>query len=812
MSEEIKHEKLIEEEMKQSFLDYAMTVIVSRALPDVRDGLKPVHRRILYSMFESGYHSNKPFKKSARIVGDVLGRYHPHGDQAVYQAMVRMAQSFSLRYPLINGQGNWGSVDGDSAAAMRYTEAKMNKFSETLLTDINKETVEFKDNFDGSLKEPTVLPCQVPNLLINGSSGIAVGMATNIPPHNLTEVNNAIQAYIKNQDIELEELMQYIKGPDFPTGAQIYDNYGILKAYKTGKGRIIVRAKYHIEEKNKTHIIFDEIPYQTNKANLIEDIANLVKDKVIEEISDIRDESDRQGMRMVITLKKDTNPNVVLNKLFKHSRLQQSYSLNLLALVNNKPKTLGLKEIIKNFFEHRVEIITKRTQYDLKKALERAHILKGLIIALDNIDKAISLIKSSENNNVAKELLTQNFELDEIQAQAILDMKLQRLTSLEQNKLREETQNLLKEIEHLKFILANEIEIHKIINDELEEIKNKFGDDRKTEIIKEDLEDIDSEDLIKSEDQILTISNQGYIKRQAIESYKMQKRGGKGITGAKTKDEDFIEHLFMANTHDYILLFTNFGTVHWLKVFKIPEGSRIAKGRPIINLVPINSKQGERITAFIPIKEFKSDEYIFMATKKGVVKKTQADAFKNPRITGIRAINLDEDDSLINVLITDGTNQILIGTKNGQAVKFNETDIRSTGRSSMGVRGIRLKNNDEVVGIMKANDKDSILTITKKGYGKRTPVEDYRLTNRGGSGVINIKCTSKNGEVINIMPSQDDDQIMLISKNGIIIRMITKNISVIGRSTQGVRLMRLNENDEVISSTKLSPDDEEINS
>lgn len=806
---EIKRERLIEEEMKQSFLDYAMTVIVSRALPDVRDGLKPVHRRILYSMFESGYVSNKPFKKSARIVGDVLGRYHPHGDQAVYQAMVRMAQTFSMRYPLVNGQGNWGSVDGDSAAAMRYTEAKMNKFSESLLTDINKETVDFKDNFDGSLQEPTVLPCQVPNLLINGSSGIAVGMATNIPPHNLTEVCNAIQAYIDNPNIELEELMQYVKGPDFPTGAQIYDNYGILRAYKTGKGKIIVRAKYHIEEKNKTNIIFDEIPYQTNKATLIEDIANLVKDKVIEEISDLRDESDRQGMRIVVTLKKDTNYNVVLNKLFKHSRLQQSYSMNMLALVDNKPKTLGLQEIIHNFFEHRITIVKRRTQYDLTKAKERAHILRGLIVALDNIDKAIALIKSSANNSEAKQHLTANFELDEIQAQAILDMKLQRLTSLEQNKLREETQSIMKQIENLEFILANESEIHKIIKEELEEIKNKFGDDRKTEIIKEEIQDIDSEDLIKSEDQIITISNQGYIKRQPIESYKMQKRGGKGITGAKTKDEDFIEHLFIANTHDYILLFTNQGIVHWLKVFKIPEGSRIAKGKPIINLVPINSKQEEYITAHIPIREFKDDQYLVMATKKGIVKKTQASAFSHPRITGIRAITLDEDDTLINVLQTDGTKQILIGTKNGQAVKFNETDVRPTGRSSMGVRGIKLKGDDIAVGIMKAEKTDTILTITQKGYGKRTSVEDYRLTNRGGTGVINIKCTQKNGEVIRIMPVRDDDQIMLMSKNGIIIRMITKNISVIGRSTQGVRLMRLNENDEVISSAKLSPDEDD---
>ncbi|MBN2881863.1 DNA gyrase subunit A [Candidatus Woesearchaeota archaeon] len=810
MTTEKIQERLIEQEMKQSFLDYAMAVIVSRALPDVRDGLKPVHRRILYSMYESGFLSSKPFKKSARIVGDVLGRYHPHGDAAVYQTMVRMAQDFSLRYTLIQGQGNWGSVDGDSAAAMRYTEARMNKFAEKLLEDIHKETVEFQDNFDASLKEPTVLPCAVPNLLVNGSSGIAVGMATNIPPHNLNEICEGVKAYIDNPEIEVEQLMQYVKGPDFPTSGIIIDNGGLLKAYTTGRGKILVRAKYHFEEKpNKDVIIIDEIPYQTNKANLIEEIAELVKNKVIEEISDLRDESDRDGMRVVIELKRDANKELVVNKLLKHSRLQQTYSLNLLALVKNKPRTLSLKEIVKEFFLHREIVVTKRTEFDLRKAEERAHILVGLIIALNNIDKAIELIKTSPNNTEAKDRLVSNFELDEIQAQAILDMKLQRLTGLEQDKLRSEHNSLQEEIKKLRFILSDINEIHKIIKQELDDIENNFGDPRKTVIEQGDFEDIDNEDLIKKEDQIITISHEGYIKRQPIDAYRMQNRGGKGVTGAKTKEDDFLEHIFIGNTHDYILFFTNFGTVHWLKVYKIPEGSRISKGKPVINLLSLNKEDGEKITAYIPIQEFREDQYLVMATECGIIKKTTLSAFKNPRVTGIKAITLDESDKLINVILTNGSEKLLIASRDGQAVRFNETDVRPTGRSAMGVRGIKLKGKDKVIGMIKAEDTDTILTVTAKGYGKRTQADDYRIINRGGSGVINLKISEKNGQVIDVRSVKDDDQIILISHGGIIIRMATKDISVIGRNTQGVRLMRLDENDQVISTAKITPDDEE---
>ena len=809
MTEERIKERLIEDEMRESFLDYAMAVIVSRALPDVRDGLKPVHRRVLYSMYESGFHSNKPFKKSARIVGEVLGKYHPHGDAAVYQTMVRMAQDFSLRYKLIDGQGNWGSIDGDSAAAMRYTEARMNKFAERLLEDINKDTVDFKDNFDASLKEPEVLPCALPNLLVNGSSGIAVGMATNIPPHNINEVCDAVKAYIDNRSITIKDLLQYIKGPDFPTGAQIYDTFGMIKAYETGKGRVIIRSKYHTEEKNKTSVIIDEIPYQTNKALLIEEIAELVKNKIVEEISDIRDESDRDGMRIVIELKKDANTDIAINKLFKHSNLQQSFSLNLLALVNNKPRTLTLLQLIEEFFKHRVIVIRRRTEYELKKSEERAHIARGLIIALDNIDKAIELIKTSPSNIEAKDRLMKNFELDEIQSQAILDMKLQRLTNLEQGKLRAEMEELLNMIKEYKHILSDETEIHKIIKDELEEIKTKFGDARKTEIMNQNIDGVETEDLIKKEDQIITISHDGYIKRQPIDTYKMQNRGGKGVTGATIKDEDFIEHIFIANTHDHILFFTNFGMVQWLKVYKIPEGSRIAKGKPVINLLPLDKDAGEKITAYIPIKEFSDDHFLLMATENGIVKKTALSAFANPRNGGIRAITLDENDKLINVILTDGEKMILLASHDGQAVRFNETDIRPTGRSSMGVIGIRLKEDDKLIGMIKIEKDETVLTITDQGYGKRSGAEEYRLINRGGSGVINLKCTDKNGYVISVMPVKDDDQIILISQGGIIIRMPTSSISVIGRNTQGVRLMRLNDNDRVMSAAKLTPEDPE---
>lgn len=794
--------KLIEEEMKQSYLDYAMSVIIGRALPDVRDGLKPVHRRILFAMNEMNLTFNKPYKKSARIVGEALGKYHPHGDTAVYDAQVRMAQPFSLRYPLIQGQGNFGSIDGDRAAAMRYTEARLAKISQELLLDIDKETVNFVDNFDGSLKEPSVLPSKIPNLLINGSSGIAVGMATNIPPHNISETCNAVIKLIDNPELTTIDVVNLIPGPDFPTGGIIVGKAGIKNAYATGHGKLKVRAKIDYEEgKTKNSLIIYEIPYMVNKTALIEEIVAGVKNKVIIGISDIRDESDRSGMRIVLMLKKDANKDVTLNQLYKHSRLQTTYSINLLALTEGNPKVMPLKETIVKFIQHRIEVIKRRTAYDLKKAQDKLHILEGLIVALNNIDKAIVIIKKSSNAASARGGLMTTFELSEKQSQAILDMKLQKLTSLETEKIREEHKKLEELIIKLKSILASDESVMNIIKNDLNEIKEKYSDPRRTEILDVEDEDIEDEDLIDKEDVVITISHSGYIKRTSLDFYKEQRRGGKGIIAITTKEEDIVEHLFIANTHDYILFFTDDGKVNWLKVYKIPDSGRYSKGKFIINLLDLPKER--QITAYVKIKEFDEDHYLIMGTKNGIVKKTNLIAYSKPRAGGIRAITLDDGDELVNVIKTDGEQHIMLATKFGRAVKFKEQDARPIGRTSRGVRGVSLRKGDNVISMMIAKDDKTILTITENGYGKRTRVSDYRLINRGGKGVINIVCSDRNGHVVDAKSVTDDDQIMFISKNGIMIRTPTGGISVIGRNTQGMRLMKLNENDKVVAAAKI---------
>jgi len=794
-------QRVIEEEMKRSYLDYSMSVIIGRALPDVRDGLKPAHRRVLYAMYNMGMFHNKPFKKSARIVGETLGKYHPHGDTAVYDTLVRMAQDFSLRYPLIQGQGNFGSIDGDSAAAMRYTEARLNRLSEEMLQDIGKETVKFIPNFDGSLEEPTVLPAKLPNLLVNGSSGIAVGMATNIPPHNLKEIAEGVIATIDNPEITLPELMQYIKAPDFPTGGIICGNQGITDSYKTGRGKLIIRAKTNIEEtKNKTRITVTEIPYMVNKALMLEQIATLVRDKKIHGISDIRDESDRKGMRVVIELKQDANAEIVLNQLFKHSKMQTTFGVIILALVNNEPKILTLRGLIQNYLQHRQIVIRKRTQFELKKAEQRAHILEGLIIALNNIDQVIHLIKKSASVEQARSSLLNQFKLSKEQAQAILDMRLQRLTSLEQNKIKSEHKDLLKLMEKLKSILASEKKILEIIKNELSELKEKYGDERRT-FVNREFEDLDIEDLIKEEDMVVTVTHLGYMKRLPIGTYKQQKRGGKGIIAAGTREGDFVEHVFIANTHSYILFFTDKGKVHWLKVYKIPEASRQSKGKPIVNLLHLESD--EKITAFTPVKDF-SKGYIIMATKKGVIKKSPLTSFSNPRKGGIIAISLVENDKLIKTLLTDGTRQIMLATKGGMTNKFRETDISIVGRTAQGVRGIRLRPGDEVVDMVLAEDTKTLLTVTENGYGKRTRISDYRLINRGGIGVKNIICSERNGKVAAVKFVKEEDEVIFINKSGMIIRTTAKGISVIGRNTQGFKLMKLEEGDKVVGAARIA--------
>ncbi|MCD4759526.1 DNA gyrase subunit A [archaeon] len=784
----------IEQEMKESYLNYAMSVIVGRALPDVKDGLKPVHRRILYAMKELGLFHNKPHRKSARIVGDTLGKFHPHGDLAVYESLVRMAQDFSLRYPLVNGHGNFGSIDGDSPAAQRYTEAKLSKIAEELLKDIEKDTVPFTPNFDDSLTEPVVLPARLPNLLVNGSTGIAVGMATNMPPHNLTEIVDAIVAQIENPEIKIEELLNFVKGPDFPTGAQILGTSGIRKAYKTGIGSIKIRAVCEVEDKK---IIVSEIPYQVNKTTLIENIANLVRDKKVLGIADIRDESDRRGMRIVLILKKDSNPELILNQLYRHTQLETTFGIRNLALLDKQPKIHTLKQLIENFILHRKDVIAKRTKFDLNKAETRAHILLGLKKALENIDAVVKTIKGSKTVEVAKQQLISKFELSKEQSISILEMKLQKLTSLETDKIKKEYESLLKLIEELKIILEDERKIYNIIKKELKELKEKYGDERKTKIIDVE-EEIEDEDLIKKENVVVTITHKGYVKRLPIDTYRQQNRGGKGIKATGTREEDFVEDILTTNTHDYLLFFSNLGKVYWSKAYSIPSGSRYAKGTNLINLLRLSND--ERIKAIIPVSQFKETWYLNMVTKKGLIKKTSLKEYSRPRKGGIISINLKEKDSLIDVILTKDGEELVIASKNGLAVRFSEKQIRPVGRNSMGVRAIRLVK-DEVIGVDIA--KDSLLTITENGYGKRTDINDYRLINRGGKGVINIKTSSRNGKVVGICSVNKGDDLIFVTKKGILIRTQAKNISKIGRNTQGVRIMKLSEGDKVISIAKV---------
>jgi DNA gyrase subunit A len=793
---------VVEEEVKRSYLDYSMSVIVGRALPDVRDGFKPVHRRILFAMHDLGMLSTKPFKKSARIVGEVIGKYHPHGDTAAYDTLVRMAQDFSLRYPLIQGQGNFGSVDGDRAAAMRYTEARLSKVSEDILEDIKKETVDFQPNFDGELKEPVVLPCKIPNLLVNGSSGIAVGMATNIPPHNMAEVIDGTTRLIDNPDLPPEELMSDIKGPDFPTGGIICGTAGIDSAYTTGRGKVKIRAKTHFEEvRNRNAIIVSELPYQVNKALLIEQTADLVRGKSITGIHDIRDESDREGMRVVIELKNEATPDIVLNQLFKHTRLESTFGIICLALVNNEPKMLNLKEMIQCFVDHRKEVVTRRTQFDLNKAEERAHILEGLITALNDIDNVVQKIKQSKDVDTARNILMSDYSLTEVQAKAILDMRLQKLASLEQEKIKDEHKELIELIAELKSILDSEQKVKDIIKSELQEMKEKYSDARRTELSAAIDDDIAVEDLIEEEDMVVTITHAGYIKRLPVDTYRRQGRGGRGVIGASTKDEDFVEHLFIASTHANVLFFTSSGQVHWLKVYNIPVGSRQAKGKAIVNLIGL--KNGEHIKAFIPVMEFDDQHYIMMATRSGTVKKTSLEEFSRPRRGGIRAININQGDALMDAVLTDGSMNVIIATSNGMAVRFSENDVRPMGRAAAGVRGITLKGDDKVIGMVRAEEEKTLLTVTENGYGKRTPVSDYRFIKRGGVGVKNIVCSERNGKAAAIRSVTDDDEVMLISQHGIIIRTAVKHISVIGRATQGVRLMKMEQGDNLIDAAKI---------
>jgi DNA gyrase subunit A len=791
----------IEEEMESSYIDYAMSVIVGRALPDVRDGLKPVHRRILYAMNEAGMTPDKPYKKSARIVGDVLGKYHPHGDTAVYDTIVRMAQDFSLRYPLVDGQGNFGSVDGDRAAAMRYTEVRLSKIATELLTDIEKDTVDFKPNYDDSLKEPIVLPAKIPNLLLNGSTGIAVGMATNMPPHNLTEVVNALNVFIADPETPVDELMETISGPDFPTGGYIMGRSGILEAYRTGRGKITLRAKADIDEGEKRQrILVSEIPYMVNKSRLIESIADLVKDKKIEGISDLRDESDREGMRIVIELKTNAQGDIVLNQLYKHTQMQTTFGIINLALTGGRPVVHTLKELLSAYLSHRKEVVTRRTEFELKKAEKRAHILEGLRTALDSIDAVIKLIRGSKNAEAAKEGLMDSFALTDVQAQAILDMRLQRLTALEREKIDSEYEELQKKIEYLRSVLADPQMVLDIIQTELSELKDKYGDTRRTEIVDGEL-GIEDEDLIPVEDMIVTITNTGYIKRVPIDTYRSQRRGGKGVIGMETKEEDFVEDLFVASTHDYVLFFTNLGKVHLLKVYRLPLTGRYSKGKAIVNLLELG--EGEKVRATIPVSEFDPDQYLFFATKKGTVKKTDLSAYKRPRRGGIIAIRLDDDDELISVKLTDGDQDIFIATTKGKAIRFSEGELRSIGRGTRGVRGIRLKSGDEVIGMGLARDESQILTITENGFGKRTPMSQYSRIHRGGQGVINIITDERNGRAVSTQEVTGDEEIMVTTLEGIVIRTRVEEISLVSRNTKGVRIMRLNKGDRVVAVAKI---------
>jgi DNA gyrase subunit A len=800
--QEIKTVINIEQEMKTAYLDYSMSVIVGRALPDVRDGLKPVHRRILYAMFREGLLHNKKYSKSAGVVGEVLKKYHPHGDSAVYDTMVRMAQNFNMRYPLVDGQGNFGSVDGDPAAAYRYTEARLTKLAEELLADIDKDTVDFIPNFDDTTTEPSVLPTRVPNLLINGSAGIAVGMATNIPPHNLTEVIDGLVMMIDNPEITVPELMTAIKGPDFPTAGFIHGYEGIKQAYMTGRGIVQMRARATIEEGkgDRESIIVTELPYQVNKARLLERIAELVQDKKITGIAEIRDESDREGMRIAIDLKRGEISTVILNQLYKHTAMQSTFGVIMLALVNNQPRILNLRKLLSNFIQHRREVVVRRTKYDLKKAEERAHILLGLKIALENLDEVIALIKASANPEEAKIGLVKEFKLSEIQAQAILDMRLQRLTGLERDKIIAEYEEVLREIARLNEILASDALVMKIIRDELIAIKEEYGDARRTEIVAQTSE-IEIEDLIKDEEMVITISHAGYIKRNPLTTYRAQKRGGKGKIGMETKEEDFVERLFTATAHSYILFFTNKGRVYWLKVHQIPEAGRQAKGKAIINLIQISGN--ERVTAALPVRAFTPDHFVLMATKQGIVKKTELESYSHPRPSGIIAVTLEEGDELISAEVTDGNRDVFLGTKDGLSIRFSEEDVREIGRTGKGVIGIRLDEGNEVKGMEIVRDDSTILTVTENGYGKRSTLEDYRSQGRGGKGIITIKTTEKNGRVIGLAQVSSGDEIILITSNGKVLRLRAGDISVQGRNTQGVRLFDIEEGDKVVSFAKV---------
>jgi DNA gyrase subunit A len=805
----------IEEEMKSAYIDYSMSVIVSRALPDVRDGLKPVHRRVLYGMLDLGVLSNRPHKKSARIVGEVLGKYHPHGDTSVYDAMVRMAQDWSLRYPLVDGQGNFGSVDGDSPAAMRYTEARLKKIAEEMLSDIEKETVDFRPNFDDSLTEPTVLPARIPNLLINGASGIAVGMATNMPPHNLTEIINATVAYIDNREIDIAGIMQHVKAPDFPTGGIIYGYEGVKDAFETGRGRIVMRAKTNVEitDGGRERIIVNEIPYQINKAEMIRKTAELINDKKIEGISDIRDESDRDGMRIVYEIKRDAITNVVLNNLFKYTELQTSFSVNNIALVGGRPMMLTIKDMITHFVAHRHEVVVRRTKFELAQAEKRAHILQGYLIALDHLDEVIKLIRESATPSDAQDGLMGNFGLSEIQAKAILEMRLRVLTGLERDKIKAEYEELMKLIDYLKSVLNDETLRMKIIKDELLEIKEKYGDERKTEIVFAS-GDFRMEDMIADEDVVITISHMGYIKRTPLNEYRTQGRGGKGAKGSTTRDEDFIEHLFVASTHNYLLLFTEQGRCFWMRAFEVPEGNRTSKGRAIQNLINIPST--DKVKAYINVKNLEDEEYInnnfiIMCTKNGIIKKTTLEAYSRPRQSGINAITVREGDVLLEVLLTNGTNEIMLASKAGKVVRFNEANVRPMGRNASGVRGINLgdEKDNEVIGMIAMPDKTSnVMVVSEKGYGKRSDIEEYRVTMRGGKGVKTINITEKTGNLIAIKNVTDKDDLMIINRSGIIIRLAVAELRVIGRATQGVRLINLKETDEIAAVTKVDVEEE----
>ena len=797
----------IEDEMRQSYVDYAMSVIVGRALPDVRDGLKPVHRRVLFAMHDMGNHWNNAYRKSARVVGDVIGKYHPHGDAAAYDTIVRLAQNFSMRYCLVDGQGNFGSVDGDPPAAMRYTEIRMARIAEEILADIDKETVDFLPNYDDSLKEPSVLPSRLPNLLINGASGIAVGMATNIPPHNLNEVIDGLIALVERPELTIDELMEYIPGPDFPTAGFIHGREGINQGYKTGRGSVQMRARVFTETVKRTgkeQIIVSEIPYMVNKTRLLEQMANLVNDKKIEGIADLRDESDRDGMRIVIELKRDAVPQIVINSLYKHTSLQETFGVNMLAIIDNRPKLLNLKEILEAFLGHRRETVTRRTAHDLRKAEERLHILEGLKIALDNLDAVITLIRESPDPRSAREGLMTSFGLSEAQSQAILEMRLQRLTGLERDKIIEEYRATEATIAELRGILADEKRVYAIIVEELREVKEAFGDERRTAIV-DRAEDISIEDLIVEEDMVVTVSHEGYIKRNPITLYRAQHRGGKGKVGTTTRDEDFVEALFVASTHSHILFFTTIGKVYRIKVHELPQGGRSAKGRPVVNLLQL--QDGEKVSAFLPVREFQEGRYVIFATRRGLVKKTDLMAYSSPRVTGIRAIALEENDSLIGVQLTDGDQDILLSTMDGQSIRFKEEQVRPTGRDTMGVIGIRLEEDDQVVSMEVLHPGASILTVSDKGMGKRTGIDEYRSQGRGGRGLITMKTTDRTGRVVGVQQVVDEDQLMLITDGGKIIRLRIGDLRVIGRNTQGVHLIDLDNGERVASLARLAEDD-----